>query len=268
MEKEPILISVPHGGDVIPLELRDKTILKPADIFWDGDGCTRQIYDFSKGAQAFVDAKIARAFVDLNRDRLDCASKNPDGVIKSETCFRKPVYRFGEFPGENLIEELLKKYYDPFHRRLDQALVQNSVKLAIDCHSMLPASPVISQNPGQNRPLFCISNGGDLNGEKMGEQKPITCPAGLLRLLKRLLLEAFNINSQAVLLNQPFSGGHIMRSHHRPTLKKPWIQFEINRKLYIEFDKMGSDSYFVSDKTTAHLRDKIWDVFKKLIKIL
>ncbi len=43
-----------------------------------------------------------RAVVDLNRAPDDTAPENPDGVVKSHTCWNVPVYKPGSLPDEKL----------------------------------------------------------------------------------------------------------------------------------------------------------------------
>jgi len=43
----PVLLSIPHGGDWIPLEVRGMVELGPREIFEDGDAFTREIFNLS-----------------------------------------------------------------------------------------------------------------------------------------------------------------------------------------------------------------------------
>jgi len=255
MNKLPILITVPHGGDKIPIELNSRTYLKQKDIFEDGDALTREIYNLKNESAAYIDTSIARAFIDLNRAPSDRPPSNSDGVVKTVTTMNIPVYKAGDFPDNNLIQRLLRKYYNPFHLQVDELQNTHKIKLALDCHSMLAKSPPISRNPGQERPLICLSNRGDKNGNQVQKNKTITCPPGWMRFLKKCFCQAFQFNEDDVKINDPFQGGFIIQSHYNGTV--PWIQLEINRKLYL------SPKYFDTIKLTVlpqrldYLRDNI-----------
>ncbi len=109
--------------------------------------------------------------------------------------------------------------------------------MGIDCHTMLAVGPRGSSDPGEPRPLVCISNRGDQNGLPAAED--VTAPPSLLNSLARALAgelqhEDAEIGTcaSAVLLNHPFKGGYITRMHGREG-PVPWIQVEFSRALYL-----------------------------------
>jgi N-formylglutamate amidohydrolase len=85
------------------------------------------------------------------------------------------------------------------------------MKFGIDCHTMADIGPPISPDPGQTRPLVCLSNA---NG---------TFPTDWLETMKECFQQSFQV---LVPLNQPFTGGYIIRSH---ASEMPWLQVEISR---------------------------------------
>ena len=211
---------MPHGGTETPPEVADRVVATKEDIFDDGDACTVDIYSFEGEVAQFVCTQIARAFVDLNRAPDDRPSANPDGVVKSETCYGKTIYD-PAMPLTDLdAEALLRRYYFPYHTRLDEAVSDERIRLAIDCHSMAAVAPPTAPDPGQSRPLFCLSNN---DGR--------TSPMSTLERLAEALAEAFEIQRSEIWLNRPFKGGYITRSHGGGSV--PWIQLEMNRSLYL-----------------------------------
>ena len=220
----PVLLSIPHGGDQVPEEATPMTVLTDAHIFSDGDACTREIYKLDDEVAAAHQAQIARAFVDLNRG-LDIRPPNhPDGVVKSLTADRIPVWRGGAGPSGELADTLLDRYWRPYHQRLEQLASLPDVRLGIDCHSMAEFAPAIAPNPGQPRPLFCLSNADGA-----------TAPDSLLAELADALAVSFECERGAIRLNDPFQGGYITRWHGRRFVTGgiPWIQVEMNRSWYL-----------------------------------
>lgn len=219
----PCLLSIPHGGTEVPKEVENLLILSPEDLLEDGDPFTQELYDLD--AVSKVVMKVARAIVDVNRAPNDLPPENPDGVLKTETAFGKQVYR--KFPSRELMEELLRRYYYPYHRRIQEELDKEEVLIAFDCHSMAPVAPKIAPDKGK-RPAFCL---GDAYGR--------ACPRDLTELLKKCLMEVFEIPDKEVTINLPFAGGYITRTYGLK--RKPWIQIETRRDLYMNWDKLKKD---------------------------
>jgi N-formylglutamate amidohydrolase len=255
MNKLPILLSVPHGGDQIPIELVSKSNLTQKDIFEDGDALTREIFNLKNEVAAYIDTSIARAFIDLNRAPTDLPPANPDGVVKTITTMNVPVYKTGDFPVNNLIEKLLQKYHNPFHRQVDELQKTHEIILSLDCHSMLAKSPSISNNPGQERPLICLSNRGDKSGNQVQKNRAITCSPEWMRFLKECFCRTFQFKENDVKINDPFQGGYIIQSHYNGTVS--WVQLEINRKLYLSSRYFDTTTFTVLPQRLAYLRNNI-----------
>lgn len=246
----PILLSIPHGGTRQPPELEGRVCLSEADLFDDGDAFTREIYDMGDAVAAVVSAEVARAFVDLNRAPDDRPPANPDGVVKSMTCYGRRIYHPGLEPEGALIETLLAGYHAPYHERL-RAASTPEVRLALDCHSMGALAPPISAHPGQARPLFCLSNADGA-----------TCPPSILASLARALAGAFDCAADDVKVNEPFKGGYIVRRHGFGRL--PWIQLEMNRSFYLKVPWFDRDNLCVEDSRLAFLRGRFLEALQDL----
>ena len=201
----PLLISLPHGGLIVPPEVQELCILSGEDIIKDGDEGAAAIYSpLEPHVASFVTTEVARAIVDMNRAEND---RRKDGVVKTHTCWDVPVYR--TFPAEETVESLLKKYYRPYHERLTG--YAGNVKLGIDCHTMASVGPPIGPDQGTERPHICLSNGDG------------TCPMQIMRTLSESLSEAFEVD---ISFNHPFKGGYIIRAH---AAELPWVQLELSR---------------------------------------
>jgi len=83
----PFLISIPHGGDVVPPEVKERVSITDRDVFYDGDTLTREIYNLRNSVAAFIEMPIARAIVDVNRAPDDRPPKEPGWCCKD--CDRK-----------------------------------------------------------------------------------------------------------------------------------------------------------------------------------
>lgn len=210
MTRLPILVSVPHAGLDVPPEVEDRVVLGPREIARDGDEQAGEIYlPLKDHVHALVTTAIARAFVDVNRPPDDL---RPDGVVKTETCWQVPIYR--EPLPADLVSELLRCYYHPYHERLTE-LATAEVVLGVDCHTMAAEAPPIAPRPGERRPEICLGNDDG------------SCPERWLNELAAAFEEAFDL---PVAVNRPFAGGHIIRAHAD---ELPWVQLELSRAAFL-----------------------------------
>ena len=234
MKKLPVLLSIPHGGTKKPKELEDNLCITKKDQFDDSDSFTIEIYDLGNKVERVISSEIARAYIDLNRSLQDLPPQNPDGLIKSTTCYQKKIYIEGKNPDEFLTKKLIQLYYLPYHRLIQKSIQDLDLQLCLDCHSMASHAPNISPD-GKNkeRPLFCLSN---QNGK--------TSSTEMIELLADCISKSFEIDRNEILLNNPFLGGYITKTYGNNPI--PWIQIEMNKKLYL------TDPWFEKDSLTLN----------------
>lgn len=204
----PLLISVPHAGLRIPQEIEQYCALTREQILDDSDEGAAEVYSFELDVEAYVATDVARAIVDLNRGETD---RSPDGVVKTRTCRDVSVYH--QTPPPEILEILIECCYRPYHNQLTE-LASNAI-FGIDCHTMLSIGPPVGPDPGCQRPNICLSNADG------------TCPQNWFDKLIRCFEESFRMQ---VSVNEPFRGGHIIRTH---ACELPWIQLELSRAPFL-----------------------------------
>ena len=193
--------------------------------------------------QHVIKTDIARAFIDLNRSVEDMSPDNPDGLIKSSTCYKKPIYHNEKEPDESLQNLLIELYYRPYHNSIQNSLKELDLKVCLDCHSMASIAPGISPDGNNSkRPKFCLSN----NDGKASSHE-------MMELLAECISESYGIKRNEISLNDPFHGGYITKTYGNNPV--PWIQVEMNRDLYL------SDPWF--DEITLFMNN---ECLKKLNK--
>ncbi|WP_147803159.1 N-formylglutamate amidohydrolase [Alkalicoccus halolimnae] len=261
-KKLPALISVPHGGTFIPEHLRSRCLLTDLDVALDGDTWTKQLFNFRGLTEEFLVMEAARIVVDLNREPTDRPPENPDGVVKTLTVTGKRIWEEDLTASET--DELIHQWYEPYHEQLMNASLNPAVKIAFDCHTMLDVGPAKGKREWEARPLFCISNRGITGGEAGGET--VTAEPELMQRLKELLEETFVEEADhtvpLVAVNEPFFGGFITRSHGKRS-DIPWIQLEINRRLYLP-ETAGVLPSEAEVMRMNMLRNKLYEVFMQL----
>lgn len=204
-----------------PSELDGHLCITKKDLFDDIDPFVQEIYDLKDKVECVMMTDIARTFVDLNRSLQDLPPKNPDGLIKSCTCYQRPIYLNGKEPDELLKNLLIQKYYLPYHREIQKNIKNLDLQLCLDCHSMASFAPNISPDGKEKkRPLFCLSN---QDGKTSSEE--------MIKLLATCIAKSFEIDMSEIKLNDPFHGGYITKTYGNNPI--PWIQIEMSREVYL-----------------------------------
>jgi formiminoglutamase len=234
----PFILSIPHGGLEVPPEVADRHALSDEELFTECDAFTREFYGMSDAMLGEVTQDVARVFVDLNRPPDDLPPATDDGAIKTATRFGHPVWRDGEVPEADLQRTLLERYYHPYHRRLAELLEarRDEVRLLVDCHTMSGTGPPAAKDAGARRPLICLSNLGDENGNA-GRHGRTSVPQAVLERLRDIMADVFapefasSDHLHPITLNRPFLGGHITRHYSARGL---WVvQVELSKDLYL-----------------------------------
>ncbi len=246
----PALITVPHGGGMIPPFIKDDLKLSDKDLFEDGDPFTQDIYDVRDHVTEWMSAEVARAVVDLNRPIDDFPPHNPDGVVKSHTCHGVPIYK-KELLEKQVADKLLEQYYVPFHDKIKDILERDQgIRIAFDCHSMSAMPPKIAPDSNAPRPTFCLGN-------NFGK----SCPDPIIEKLAECLAMSFGLSDNEIAINKPFAGGFITRTYGMNPI--PWIQIEMNRKLYLNKPWFDSETRHIQSGRLQELRDSFLDALTR-----
>lgn len=254
-KRYPFLVSVPHGGTAIPAALKGRLALNSGEILYYCDPATRRIFGFEDRVAAYIDTRISRMAVDLNRPPLPLPGKDPDGIVKVRTIDGKDVYRPGQFPDMATIQKVLMAHYFPYHQRIDELIDHSTVKIAFDCHSMLPFGSCHQNDAGKARPLICLGNNGDRAGRPK-KNSVITCERETILALASAFRQAFGLTRE-VAVNNPFSGGFITNAHYwRKGV--PWVQIEVSRALYEVPETDNPGARHPDPARIRQLRSQIW----------
>ena len=246
----PLLLSVPHSGQVFPDDFIKSvrsdipTLRRNEDIFVD------KLLQKTIDAQIpFIKMELARAFVDLNRDKLELDPsmyynypQNRElmfdkhcraglGVIHRINYKRENIYK--GLLDYNEVQERLKNVYDVYHKRLQQ-IIDSILKkfgfcLVLDCHSMpLKICSIIDDRSGID---ICLGN--------LFSQ---SCP----QEISDFLAGQFWDKNYNVDFNCPYSGAFITFNYCQPRRKMYTLQLEVNRALYANEDNLIPNENFSS----------------------
>jgi N-formylglutamate amidohydrolase len=183
------------------------------------------------GATAIV-ARMARAYVDLNRDEREIdpallGERQPPGLWLTSP---KVAGGLGAIPsriaaggavwahplGKDEIEARMAAVHRPYHaaigRAMDEAMATHSVAILIDCHSM----PPLAARGGARLVI----------GDRHGRSAESRFVAAAIDAAKR--------EGLTVARNHPYAGGHTLDRHGIPRAGRHAIQIELDRSLYLD----------------------------------
>jgi len=224
----PLLISMPHIGTDIPVELQaayEPRALEVEDTDWH----LGRLYDFTQGVAPDLGASIlmsqvSRYVIDLNRPPDD-APMYP-GASNTELCPTRfftgdGLYRPGYEP--NAAERLRRRglYWQPYHDALAAELARikaiHGFALLWDAHSIRSHIPWLFEGtlPGLNI--------GTANGESAHPS------------IAQAVLDVCKANTQVShVLNGRFKGGYITRHYGKPAQNIHAVQLEMCQNLYMQ----------------------------------
>jgi N-formylglutamate deformylase len=284
----PVVQSIPHGGLEVPERVRGRLAIDGVTIFNECDLWADQLYDFdhsdladlrpagqAPATLATVTMPVARVLIDANRppDSLE----NPDGAVKTQTSYGNPIYRTPLRRDEQL--DLLETYWRPYHDRLDGALRREvgRVRLLLDCHNMAQRGPDAYGDPGQVRPLVCVSNNGNRRGEIASKRSTVSAPPELARRAVEIaadlfadleLLEPNPEPTPVAALNSPFAGGYILNQYTSSAYQRSLglggengyigLMIEINRGLIVGNQRTDSPIQPPNQPQIAAVRRRLY----------
>ena len=232
--RSPLVVAVPHAGRCYPGEMLAAARLPQSALETIEDRhADLLVADAVKAGAVAIVARMARAYVDLNRDEreLDPAllGERPApgalltspkvagglGVIPSRIAAGGSVW--ARPLGAEEIEARLAAAHRPYHAALDEALDEavaaHGIAILIDCHSM---PPLATRGAGARLVI------GDRHG-RSAEPRFV-----------RAAVETGRREGLVVARNHPYAGGHTLDRHGRPREGRHAIQIEIDRSLYLD----------------------------------
>lgn len=254
-----ILVIIPHGGRRVPDELAGYEDVTPFDLFMHSDTCANEIFSFSERIAGTIDTDISRLFIDLDRP-YTALPANGDGVIKKTTLEGKPLFRDSHFPDEIAIANMLHRYYIPFHNTIKKILDSGSVKLILECHTMMAVGPKLSRDPGRPRPIILMETAAASQ-----EGAVATCRSDSVEQLKEVLKKSLSreedtVEEKVVIKSGPCPG-YILGRYGTGAI--PMIRLSLSRALFLNDRYFSYDYLRVDELRICYLRDLLWEAIEK-----
>jgi N-formylglutamate amidohydrolase len=235
----PLVFASPHSGNLYPPEMMAAARLEAGDLRGSEDAFVDALIAGAPALGATViRARLARAYIDLNRDawELDPAmfeDELPDfaqgrtarvaaglGAIARVAGEGRPIYArkltFGE--AQTRIDTAHRPYHDALERLLAQARKAHGLAILVDWHSM-PAAAARGHRARGGGPCDIV----------LGDRFGAACGPKLTALMEKTL-ESLGYR---VARNAPYAGGYTTEHYGRPARRTHAIQVEINRGLYM-----------------------------------
>ncbi len=256
---KPFFVSIPHSGEKLPAECEWLKGLPEPILMCDVDRFVDRLYGpaVQKIGCPVVITEWHRYVVDLNRlpDDIDVDSVQGAPHPSGSGIFSQGLHWIRTTKGQTLLpspmtmelhNELVKKYFEPFHRQVrgvyEKFRAQGHKKIYhLDAHSMPSMGTKAHKDPGERRAEIVVS---DWEG-KASEPE-----------YKDLVVEAYRKAGFQVKVNWPYVGGRVTRTYGQPAKGQNTIQVELNRALYMNEDTKRlneKDAEEVAKKITAAL---------------
>ena len=176
---------------------------------------------FSQKDASRVVSKVSRLICDMERFEDD--SQEPMSRFGMGVCYTTDTEgKELRFVTKESKQEILKKYYRPHHKELEDAveneLAVKSSALIIDCHSFPDRSYYFNSDYERSRPDICIGTDS------------FHTPLELLEKVKVFFLA----KGYDTRVDSPYSGTMVPLKHYKKSSNVHSIMIEINRKLYID----------------------------------
>lgn len=235
----PVVVSVPHAGRLYPPEILAAARVGRQDLERLEDSwCDLIAAGAGDAGATVVHALWARAVADCNRGEGQMAPGEVAFPLRTQFSApgRKERAGLGVVPtrladcgplwkrpiDHEALHWRLESFHRPYHAALTEALTEARSRfghaILIDLHSMPSIPP---GQPGHGARIVV----GDHFGATASEW------------LVDLIMGSAERSNEIVSHNQPYSGGHIVRTHGRPGQAIHAVQIEIDRSLYLTPDR-------------------------------
>ncbi len=265
--KYPVIVSVPHAGTLFPYEFLNFTsrtieeLRSNEDLFVD-----LLVEPLKNEGIGVVSMNIGRAFIDVNRDKIELDAKmfynypKDKLIIENHRCRfglglihridanNNPIYK--GLLSYNEVQDRIKNIYDVYHKYLNnmvsKCLKKFGMCFLIDCHSM--PSKICNIIPLSDNIDFCIGN--------LFSQ---SCPENMSAHIENSLKEkGYNVS-----LNVPYSGAFITFNYCQPRKKVYTLQLEVNRALYAQENLLQKNNNF--QRVSDDICSSVIDFAKKML---
>jgi N-formylglutamate deformylase len=220
----PLLVSLPHCGEMIPEELKSRYHSRALDVE-DTDWHLHQLYAFAAELGASVlQPRASRFVIDLNRPSDD-APMYP-GANNTELCPTRfftgdPIYVEGGAPTPTQVTQRIAQWWQPYHGAIATELArlraEHGHAVIFDGHSIRSELPWLFE--------------GRLPALNLGTVDGSSCAPALRQSLAGVLASQ---DTYSHVVDGRFKGGYITRHYGRPPEDIHAVQLEMTWDCYMD----------------------------------
>lgn len=233
--QRPLLLTVPHSGELIPQGCSWLTTLSEPHLMCDVDRFVDRLYlpFVHKNSVPHVISKWHRYAADLNRfpEDIDADSvlgakaasgTHPRGFHWVRTTTNLAI--MNQPMSMELHKKLVEEVHDPFHQQINERVQELRAKGAqevfhLDLHSMPSVGTSEHRDPGERRADVVIS-------DSLGKSAS--------REFVDLVILSFVRSGLKASYNWPYFGGRITERYGNPKGGHHCVQVEVSRDLYMD----------------------------------
>ena len=217
----PLIVSLPHTGtELAGLQER---VVSPWLAVRDTDWWIDRLYDFAGDLGAtVVRTALSRTVVDVNRDPSGVSlypGRTTTSLCPTETFDGDALYREGEEPTPEEIDDRRRDCFDPYHAALTGEITRlrgrHPAVVLYDCHSIRSVLPRLFEG---RLPVFNLGTHGGRSAD---------------RELEALVLQEMARSGRSHVVNGRFTGGWITRYYGDPAGGVHALQMEISNRGYL-----------------------------------
>ena len=242
-KRTPVVVNVPHSSTFIPEEGREYFVADRLDheLLVMTDHYCDDLYDAGFEMVRFPVSRLVCDFERFRDDKLETMSAKGMGACYV-SCSDQRLLRILT---EDHKEEILRKYYDTYHRVLElvveERLGQYGCCLIIDGHSFHETPLPYEYDQNTDRPDICIG----------------TDEYHTPSWISDLMYGFFKDKGYTVAVNKPFSGSLVPMKYYRNDRRVMSVMIEINRRLYMNRQGEIHSGYARIKNDIVELMDKV-----------
>jgi N-formylglutamate amidohydrolase len=162
--ESPLIVSVPHAGTHIPPEIKAR--MRPESLFLpDTDWFVDKLYSWAPAEGAsMIASQWSRYLIDLNRPPDNTPLYEDSfgtSLVPEETFTGVRIYREGQAPDRDEIQQRLETYWRPYHERLlgliETTRERHGYAILLDGHSIRSVLPKLFEGELPHLNLGSIS---------------------------------------------------------------------------------------------------------------